>query len=161
MTPTMTPSRAYLLRALNEWILDNECTPYVVVDAEGEGVDVPQAFVKDGQIVLNINPVAVRNLFIGNEALSFEARFSGQSMQVFVPMDSVMAVYAKENGQGMVFGWEQQHSELTDEPDNESAAGLSEVPGLLSEDDNPVGIDDSDDGDDDPTPPRPKLRVVK
>ena len=144
MAATMTPSRAYLLRALNEWILDNQCTPYVVVDAEGDGVDVPQAYVKDGQIVLNINPVAVRNLLIANEALSFDARFSGQSMRVYVPMDSVLAVYARENGQGMVFGWEQQHST-----------------GTLEEgaDDMPEGPDDG--GDDDPTPPRPRLRVVK
>lgn len=100
----MTPSRPYLLRALNEWILDNQLTPYVVVDATLDGVLVPKEFVSNGQIVLNISPRAVKGLLISNEALEFDARFGGVPMRVYVPIAAVMAIYAKENGQGMVFG---------------------------------------------------------
>lgn len=102
----MTSSRPYLLRALHEWVLENNLTPYVVVDASLPGVDVPKDFVSNGQIVLNISPGAVRGLHIGNEYLEFNARFGGVPMQVIVPILAVMAVYAKENGQGMVFGAE-------------------------------------------------------
>lgn len=102
----MTPSRPYLVRGLFEWILDNDQTPYILVDANGEGVAVPQEFVQNGQIVLNISPNAVRELLIENEQLSFSARFSGITHQVFVPVMSILAIYARENGQGMVFGHE-------------------------------------------------------
>ncbi|MBL3557147.1 MULTISPECIES: ClpXP protease specificity-enhancing factor [Marinobacter] len=102
----MTSSRPYLVRAFNEWILDNDCTPYIVVDAGIQGVQVPTEHVANGQIVLNISPGAVRGLVIGNGALEFSARFGGVPMQVFIPLQAVMAVYAKENGEGMVFGSE-------------------------------------------------------
>ncbi len=102
----MTPSRPYLVRALNEWILDNEMTPYLVVDAGLQGVQVPREFVTDGQIVLNVCPSAVVGLSIDNEAVEFSARFGGVPMQVYVPFTAIMAIYAKENGQGMVFGAE-------------------------------------------------------
>jgi stringent starvation protein B len=102
----MTPSRPYLVRALNEWILDNDLTPYLVVDAGIQGVEVPQEFVTDGQIVLNICPTAVVGLSIDNEAVQFSARFGGVPMEVYVPFVAIMAIYAKENGQGMVFGSE-------------------------------------------------------
>jgi stringent starvation protein B len=103
---TMMSSRPYLVRAFNEWILDNNCTPYIVVDAGIQGVQVPTAHVANGQIVLNISPGAVRGLVIGNGALEFSARFGGVPMQVFVPLQAVTAIYAKENGEGMVFGSE-------------------------------------------------------
>jgi len=106
----MTPNRAYLLRALNEWILDNQCTPYVVVNTAIASVEVPEAYVKDGQIVLNINPAAVRHLALTNDSLSFEARFAGQSQAVFVPIEAITAIYAKENGAGMVFSGEVEPS---------------------------------------------------
>ncbi|MCL7944474.1 ClpXP protease specificity-enhancing factor [Marinobacter sp. ATCH36] len=102
----MTSSRPYLVRAFNEWILENDCTPYIVVDAGVQGVQVPTEHVANGQIVLNISPGAVRGLVIGNGALEFSARFGGVPMQVFIPLQAVMAVYAKENGEGMVFGSE-------------------------------------------------------
>ncbi len=102
----MTPSRPYLVRSLNEWILDNGMTPYLVVDAGIQGVQVPQEFVTDGQIVLNICPSAVVGLIVDNEAVEFSARFGGVPMQVYVPFSAIMAIYAKENGQGMVFGSE-------------------------------------------------------
>lgn len=100
---SMTSSRPYLLRALYEWILDNDCTPYVVVNAWLDGVMVPQEYVKDGQIVLNISPVAVQGLLITNEALEFNGRFGGIPTPVHVPVGAIMGIYARENGQGMVF----------------------------------------------------------
>ena len=103
---TMTSSRPYLVRAFNEWILDNDCTPYIVVDAGVQGVQVPTEHVANGQIVLNISPGAVRGLVVGNSSLEFSARFGGVPMQVFIPLQAVMAIYAKENGEGMVFGSE-------------------------------------------------------
>ncbi len=103
------------MRALYEWILDNECTPYVLVNAEDQGVDVPQQYVKDGQIVLNISPAAVVDLVMDNEALRFNGRFGGVPVDVFVPMGSVVGIYARENGQGMVF--DHEDSPWPDPPD--------------------------------------------
>lgn len=102
----MTPSRPYLMRALFEWVLDNESTPYVLVDANIMGVQVPQEYVQDGQIVLNISPTAVQGLLINNEAMSFNARFAGVTQNIYVPIVAVLAIYAKETGEGMVFGSE-------------------------------------------------------
>jgi Stringent starvation protein B len=99
----MTSHRPYLVRALYEWILDNNCTPYILVNALIEGVEVPQNFVKDGQIVLNISPVAVQGLLMTNDGLEFNGRFGGIPTRVYVPMGAVMGIYARENGQGMIF----------------------------------------------------------
>lgn len=99
----MTSSRPYLIRALYEWIADNGNTPYLLVNAGYEGVMVPQQYIQDGRIVLNIASSAVQNLELGDEYVGFSARFSGQAMQVSVPVAAVMAIYAMENGQGMVF----------------------------------------------------------
>lgn len=99
----MTTSRPYLVRAIHEWILDNEMTPHLLVDIEGEGVDVPAQQGQNGKIVLNISPSAVEGLSLGNDAISFRARFGGIATEVYVPIDSVLAIYAKENGRGMVF----------------------------------------------------------
>jgi stringent starvation protein B len=101
---TMTPSRPYLMRALNEWILENDCTPYVLVDAGMPGVQVPEDYVDNGQIVLNISMSAVKSLLIDDDGLSFNARFGGVPIDLYVPMVAILAIYAKENGQGMVFG---------------------------------------------------------
>ncbi len=100
---TMTSSRPYLARALYEWIVDNGCTPYVVVNANRDDVQVPRAYVKDGQIVLNIAPSAVVGLKLDNDTLEFNARFGGVAMQIYVPMGAVLGIYARENGQGMIF----------------------------------------------------------
>ncbi|CAH1044174.1 ClpXP protease specificity-enhancing factor [Halomonas sp. TD01] len=102
----MKSSRPYLARALYEWLLDNELTPYVVVDATQPGVEVPRQFVQNGQIVLNVAPTAVRDLFMENQAMGFNARFGGQPMQVMIPTPALIAIYARENGAGMVFGHE-------------------------------------------------------
>ena len=129
----MTPSRPYLIRALYEWIIDNGNTPYILVNAEDEQVVVPRQFVEGGKIVLNVNPSAVQNLQLGNQFVELDARFSGSPMHVSVPVMSVMAIYARENGKGMVF---------TDEDD-----GGDEPP--------PEG------GPEDEKAKRPQLRVVK
>jgi len=99
----MSSSRPYLVRSLYEWILDNDCTPYILVNALDPDVEVPQEYVKDGQIILNISPTAVEQLQIENESLHFDGRFAGMARQVFVSMDAVLGIYAKENGQGMLF----------------------------------------------------------
>ena len=106
MVSELTPSRGYLLRALNEWLLDMDLTPHIAVDALVPGTEVPHEFVKDGQITLNIAPGAVRDLYMDNEALSFNARFSGTPRQVYVPMAALLAIFARENGVGMGFGME-------------------------------------------------------
>jgi stringent starvation protein B len=99
----MTPSRPYLIRALYEWIADNGMTPYILVNAEHEQVEIPQQFVENGKIVFNISPTAVRNLELGNDSVVLEARFAGTPMRVAVPVNAVLAIYARENGKGMVF----------------------------------------------------------
>lgn len=99
----MTSNQPYLLRAFYDWIVDNGMTPYVVVSTAWADVDVPMQYVKDGQIVLNISPSACINLSMDYEAISFQARFGGQPMQVFFPCAAVAAIYAKENGAGTVF----------------------------------------------------------
>lgn len=104
---SMTSSRPYVVRALYEWILENDCTPYVLVNAEEEGVDVPAQYVKDGQIVLNISPAAVVDLVIGNDAMYFNGRFGGMPADIYVPMSAVIGIYARENGEGMVFEGEE------------------------------------------------------
>ncbi len=95
------------MRALYEWIVDNDCTPYLLVDANISDVVVPQQYVKDGQIVLNISPGAVMDLNISNEAVLFNGRFGGVATDIFVPVGAVMGIYARENGQGMVFDAEE------------------------------------------------------
>ena len=99
----MTSSRPYLLRALYEWIVDNNLTPYILVDAFSDGVDVPEHFIQDGKIILNIAPHAVQRMEMGNDVLGFAAMFSGVSQSISVPIAAIMAIYANENGQGMVF----------------------------------------------------------
>ncbi len=104
----MTTSRPYLIRAIYEWIVDNNLTPYLLVNAKIDGVVVPEHFIENGKIILNVNPSAVVGLEMGNEQIHFSARFSGQSMDLFVPIQAVLAVYARENGRGMVFNEEDE-----------------------------------------------------
>jgi stringent starvation protein B len=92
-----------MLRALYEWIVDNDCTPYVVINALREDTQIPRAYVKDDQIVLNISPTAVLGLKLDNDGLMFSARFGGVPMEVYAPIGAVLGIYARENGQGMVF----------------------------------------------------------
>lgn len=100
----MTSSRPYLLRANQEWIADNGLTPLILVDANHPDAEVPVEFVQDGRIVLNISPSAVSGWQADNNRLSFSARFGGVPRQLSVPVDAVLAIYARENGKGMAFG---------------------------------------------------------
>ncbi|WP_460859717.1 ClpXP protease specificity-enhancing factor [Rheinheimera gaetbuli] len=120
----MTANRPYLLRAFYEWIVDNNGTPYLVVDATFPAVKVPLQFVQNGQIVLNINPSAVGNLQLGNDAVTFNARFGGQPFALYIPVQAVLAIYARENGAGTVFTLEEEEDDaelyaeaLDDEPE--------------------------------------------
>jgi stringent starvation protein B len=115
----MTSNRPYLVRALYEWILDNDMTPHLLVDATKPAAALPSQFVQDGKIVLNISPTAVRGLVLGNERISFNARFAGVAMDVVVPADAVMGIYARENGRGMLFPDEEPQAEPKREPDDE------------------------------------------
>jgi stringent starvation protein B len=99
----MTSSKPYLVRALYEWILDNGNTPYILVDANGELISIPAGIASDGKVVLNLAPAAIQNLEMTNEFVSFSARFNGASEQIFVPVSSLLAIYARENGEGMMF----------------------------------------------------------
>ncbi|HKJ16764.1 MAG TPA: ClpXP protease specificity-enhancing factor [Xanthomonadales bacterium] len=128
----MSPNRPYLLRALYEWISDNAMTPHILVDADHPGVEVPEQAVQKGKVILNIDQAAVHQLELGNELVNFNARFSGQRHSVQVPVDAVLAIYSKENGQGMMFAQD-------------------------DENDPPGGPDDGDK----PKMKRPHLRVVK
>jgi len=130
----VTPSKPYVIRAIYDWIVDNNCTPHLLVDAESKGVEVPQDYVTDGQIVLNVSPSAVVNLQLSNESVSFSGRFGGVPVDIIVPVDGVIGIYARENGQGMIFD---EESDLDFDPEPPET---------------------------DPTPPssdRPSLRLVK
>ncbi len=99
----MTSLRPYLIRALYDWILDNSFTPYLLVNAECEEIVVPQQYIQEGRIVLNMRPEAIHDLVLGNEQIVFSARFEGKPMQVEIPIYAVLAIYAQENGKGMIF----------------------------------------------------------
>jgi stringent starvation protein B len=116
----MRSTRPYLLRAFYEWIADNNCTPYIVLDVEDKSIDVPSRFVEGNQIVLNISMSAVKDLHIDNEYINFHARFSGVSHHIIAPISAVVAIYAEENGRGMVFAEE----DLPPEGDGGSRAPL-------------------------------------
>ena len=116
MSKAMSSTVPYLVRAIFDWIVDNECTPHLVVDAEVDETKVPLEYVKDGQIVLNIGPMAVVDLTLGDEAIFFRGRFGGVSHDIQVPMAAVLGIIARENGEGMWFPRENPDSP-DDEPD--------------------------------------------
>ena len=124
MSEEMTSNRPYLLRALYEWIADNRMTPHILVDAGAPGVDVPEQAVQKGKVILNIDNAAVRELEMGNDWLSFNARFTGRQHDVLVPVEAVLAIYSKENGQGMMFA----QDENGDPPDGSDGGPGSETP---------------------------------
>ena len=134
MSAISTSQHPYLLRAMHEWMTDNGDTPHLVVDALGDGVDVPEQFVTDGKIVLNVSYAAVRELQLGNEEISFDARFGGVPNIVRVPVAAILGIYARETGRGMIFSI-QEDSEVSPPEDV--------------------------DGDSPPTGGRPHLKVVK
>ncbi len=118
----MTSNRSYLVRAFYEWMVDNGVTPYLLVDVNNSEVMVPQQYIEGDRITLNIAPSAVRNLELGNEYISFNARFSGRPMDVLFPTASVLGIYAQENGSGMLFP-ENETAEANDEPDETPPRG--------------------------------------
>ena len=97
------PKRPYLLRALYDWIVDSELTPYLLVTVDDASVQVPSEYVSEGKIVLNVSPMAVRDLDLGQDAVVFTGRFGGRPFPIHVPMASIQAIYAKETGEGMMF----------------------------------------------------------
>ncbi|MBS1269135.1 MAG: Stringent starvation protein B [Gammaproteobacteria bacterium] len=99
----MIATKPYLIRAIRDWARDNNLTPQILVDAAVDGVRVPQSFISDGRILLNIGDRAVELLEMGNESLSFSARFNGTPRNIEVPIESVLAIFARENGQGIFF----------------------------------------------------------
>lgn len=160
----MLSSRPYLARALYEWLLDNDQTPYIVVDAERDGVQVPGQFIQNGQIVLNIAPTAVRDLSLANDAVTFSARFGGHPMQVIVPCEALIALYARENGVGMVFGHEPVMPGYEPSPedasqDEEERPTLESVEGNI-ESGTEKGHEEGK-GDETPRKGRASLRVIK
>jgi stringent starvation protein B len=106
MDMPLTPTKPYLIRAFYEWIVDNDLTPHILVNAETEGVAVPSEFISDGQIILNISPGAIKMMDMANDWIYFNARFGGVSQDIHVPVHAVKAIYAQENGKGMVFAEE-------------------------------------------------------
>lgn len=107
----MTSNRPYLIRSMYDWISDNGLTPHILVDAQAKGVSVPTSAVNEGRVILNIASRAVINLDLGNEWVAFVARFGGVSQKVEVPISAILAVYAQENGQGMMFPIETNKAE--------------------------------------------------
>jgi stringent starvation protein B len=152
----MSSQRPYLLRALYEWIADNGMTPHVLVNAALPGVRVPMHAVKEGRIVLNIAERAVAKLELGNDALRFTARFAGVSQSVNVPLEAVIAIYARETGQGMALPEEPRAA-----PSAASAPATAESGEKPAQDDMPAS---DDNGPDRPTEPPKRgghLRIVK
>jgi stringent starvation protein B len=139
------PQQPYFLRALYEWCVDSGCTPYVTVKVDSR-TRVPKGFVKDGQIVLNIGPNAVRNLHMDNDWVTFSARFSGMAHSIEIPVLNVTSIYAQETGEGMAFA-------------GQGTAKDEELPPVIQDMDEDATLSDGNNA----TPPkgRPKLRVVK
>lgn len=161
------PSRPYLLRALYEWVLDNDMTPHIAVDARVVGVQVPEQFVQDGQITLNIAPGAVQGLLIDDQGISFSARFGGVPMNVYAPMVAVLALFTRENGMGMGFGMEPGADILVEQAEaeeEEQSATLAPVPDAPEQAEADAETDEN--GQDEAEMPaaksgKPTLRVVK
>ncbi|MEI6069232.1 MAG: ClpXP protease specificity-enhancing factor [Methylococcaceae bacterium] len=114
----MTPLKPYLIRSIYEWIIDNDLTPYLLVDAENSHAILPSQLIEDGKILLNVRPEAIQGLTLGNQEIEFNARFSGKPMHIVVPIAAVMAIYAKENGKGMIFDQEDEEEDETPPPES-------------------------------------------
>lgn len=127
----MTSNKPYLIRALYEWLVDNEATPYILVNAQHQQVEIPAGIEKDGQVVLNIAARAVQGLEMQNSHIAFSARFNGRSQNIFIPMAAIMAIYSMEDGEGMMFADETAGVNTEQqEPAKQSAADDNKKPGL-------------------------------
>ncbi len=126
----MISSRPYLLRAMYEWLIDNNLTPHIMVNTMVDGVSVPERFIEDGKIILNIDPNAIHKLDMSNEAVAFQARFSGVAHRIYVPISAITAIYAIENGRGMLFGEENDGADSSASKDGtEQGRPLKKLPG--------------------------------
>jgi len=114
----MTSLKPYLLRSIYEWIIDNNLTPHLLVDASHPHAVLPEDYIDDGKIVLNVRPEAIQSLSLGNTTVEFNTRFNGQSMHIIAPIPAVLAIYAKENGKGMVFDQEEDEEDNDPPPEN-------------------------------------------
>jgi stringent starvation protein B len=130
----MTPSRPYLLRALNQWIIDNSMTPHIVINANYNGVVVPREHVENGQIILCIAPQAVHGLEMANSYMSFAAKFSGVSREIYLPIMSITAIYAEENRKGMVFADEIYETSETEDTSSEHKQPPSKITAATKKD---------------------------
>ena len=127
----MRSSKPYLIRGLYEWLLDNEVTPYILIDTSCEGVVVPKGLAIDTKLVLNLAPSAISKLEMTNEYLSFSARFGSVAQDIYCPIDSILAIYAQENGEGMMFTPESDEASVASEAaDNTSQSRKQSRPGL-------------------------------
>lgn len=168
-------TRPYLIRALHDWCTDNGFTPYLAVHVD-RSVQVPMEYVKNNEIVLNVGFEATSGLKLGNDFIEFRARFGGMARDILVPVDHVVAIYARENGQGMAFPMPTGESEATPSdsgapvthslaPASDTPRGLRLAPASVASDDEPDVEDDDDDTDPPdapaPTPPRPALKRIK
>ena len=108
----LIPTHPYLIRAIREWAMDNGLTPQLLVDAGVDGVVIPEGHVRDGKIVLNVHTQAVKALELGNEFITFSARFGGTSHAINLPIQSVLAVFARENGRGIFFREEETQHQM-------------------------------------------------
>lgn len=159
----MTSHRPYLLRALWEWIAENGMTPHLLVDATQPGVRVPSHTVKDGKVVLNIADRAVSRLEMGNEVVTFSARFAGVSHPVSVPVPAILAIYARETGQGMALPEDMVPPATDQAPQSQAPSPLDATTvGATGEGEGGNAPSPAASGDDTPPPRRgPHLRVVK
>lgn len=151
-----SPLQPYLLIAYYEWILDNEWTPQILVDTSHPEVDVPLQFANDGKIVLNIAPTAVANFELNHDFVGFNARFSGQSLSLYIPTSAIIAIYARENDQGIMFSANMYGDDAYAGEENKSST--DSIGPAEAKDYNDEGPDDEP-----PKPPKgkPKLKVVK
>ncbi len=122
----MTPSKPYLIRGLYQWLLDNQATPYILADTSSIDVTVPPGIDTDGKVVLNLSPSAIQNLEMTNDYISFSARFNGVGQEIYCPMASILAIYARENGEGMMFNQESENA--TDTDDSAEGTGQPKKP---------------------------------
>lgn len=122
----MTDSKPYLIRAIYEWICDNEQTPYLYIDTRFNNLLLPEHLYAENPLVLNISPSACQDLQLGNDEITFQARFAGQAFDIYLPIGAIMAIVARENGQGMTFEVVLDESNSSDtNSDNEKAADNS------------------------------------
>lgn len=159
-----TSTRPYLIRALYEWCADNGFTPFIAVAVDST-VSVPQEYVRDGEIVLNVSMDATSGLLIGNDAIEFKGRFGGVARDIYVPVGRVQAIYARENGQGMAFPLVSDSSEHAPAPTPESGSSKPEKPTLLKSGDRTetsgTGTNAHDAPPKSPTGVRPTLTRIK